>query len=408
MKRALSGKLPVSGAIVALAAASQFGPGAAAWAQQAQTTAPAAEAAPPASTAMTTPSMTGPLVANPNPWSFEDTFGDKLYLTGVISGLGMVQSNPVPPDKMSRADLSNGQFMLQKTEGLFQFYVQVGGYALPAVGAPYISVKRGTGDFFDPVPVAYGKIAPTDEFSFQFGKLPTLIGAEYTFTFQNMNIERGLLWNQEPAISRGIQGNYTLGPVAFSVSLNDGFYSEHYDWITGSAAWTIDKLNTLTVAGGGNFSTTFKSTLATPIAQNNSDIINLIYTYSNAPWTITPYFQYTNVGKSATLGFGHDASTYGGAILASYAVNDNVSVAGRAEYISSSGSIKNGAPNLLYGPGSSAWSVTFTPTYQEGIWFVREELSYVQADSTTPGLAFGRGGNNHSQARVMIEGGVVF
>jgi hypothetical protein len=223
-----------------------------------------------------------------------------------------------------------------------------------------------------------------------------------------MNIERGLLWNQEPAVSRGIQGNYTLGPVAFSVSLNDGFYSEHYDWITGSAAWTIDKINTLTVAAGGNFSTTFKSTLATPIAQNNSDIVNLIYTYSNAPWTITPYFQYTNVPKSAKLGFFHDASTYGGAILASYAVNDNVSVAGRAEYISSTGSLASGSPNLLYGPGSDAWSVTFTPTYQEGIFFVREELSYVQAISTTPGLAFGRSGNRKSQARVMIEGGIIF
>jgi len=357
--------------------------------------------------------MTGPLVANPNPWSFDDAFGNKLYLTGVISGLGMVQSNPMAPfglpsDRLSRADLSNGQFMLQKTEGLFQFFVQVGGYALPALGTPYISVKRGTGDFFDPVPVVYGKIAPTDEFSFQFGKLPTLIGAEYTFTFQNMNIERGLLWNQENAVNRGIQANYTAGPLAFSLSLNDGFYSEHYDWLIGSAAWTIDKINTLSVVGGGNFSTTFKSTLATPIAQNNSDIINLIYTYSNAPWTITPYFQYTNVPKSAKLGFGHEASTYGGAILASYAVNDNVSVAGRAEYIASTGSLANGAPNLMYGPGSSAWSVTFTPTYQEGIFFVREELSYVQAISTTPGFAFGRSGNNHSQARVLIEGGIIF
>ena len=407
MGRVLSGKLPVGGAIVALAAASQFGVSGEAWAQQAETAAPAAEAAP-ASTAMTTPTLTGPLVANPNPLSFEDPLGSKIYLTGVISGLGMVQSNPVPPDKMSRADLSNGQFMLQKTDGLFQFFVQAGGYALPAVGAPYISVQRGTGDFFSPVPVVYGKLAPTDEFSFQVGKLPTLIGAEYTFTFQNMNIERGLLWNQEPAISRGIQGNYTLGPLAFSVSLNDGFYSEHYDWITGSAAWTIDKINTVSVVAGGNYSTTFKSTLATPIAQNNSDIVNLIYTYSNAPWTITPYFQYTNVPKSAKLGFGHDASTYGGAILASYAVNDNVSVAGRAEYISSSGSLASGSPNLLYGPGSNAWSVTFTPTYQEGIWFVREELSYVLADSITPGLAFGRSGNRKSQARVMIEGGILF
>ena len=82
--------------------------------------------------------------------------------------------------------------------------------------------------------------------------------------------------------------------------------------------------------------------------------------------------------------------------------------AGRAEYIASTGSVANGAPNLLYGPGSTAWSVTLTPTYQEGILFVREEVSFVQANSITPGLAFGRGGNARSQARVMVEGGVLF
>ena len=37
------------------------------------------------------------------------------------------------------------------------------------------------------------------------------MGAEYTFTFQNMNIERGLLWNQETAVNRGIQVNQALG-----------------------------------------------------------------------------------------------------------------------------------------------------------------------------------------------------
>jgi Putative beta-barrel porin-2, OmpL-like. bbp2 len=37
--------------------------------------------------------------------------------------------------------------------------------------------------------------------------LPTLIGAEYTFSFQNANIERRVLWNQENAVNRGIQLN---------------------------------------------------------------------------------------------------------------------------------------------------------------------------------------------------------
>ena len=217
---------------------------------------------------------------------------------------------------------------------------------------------------------------------------------------------------QEPIISRGVQANYTLGPVAFSLSLNDGFYSDSYNWLTGSAAYTIDKANTLTVAAGGNFghtsknvvSTTLPPTFKSPFFYNNSDIFNIIYTYSAAPWTITPYFQYNHVPSG--LGFISDNATVGGAILASYAVNDNVSVAGRAEYIGSTGNANS--PNLLFGPSSSAWSLTFTPTYQEGIYFMRQELSYVHANSITNGFAFGKAGNQRGQGRVMIEGGVIF
>ena len=53
-------------------------------------------------------------------------------------------------------------------------------------------------------------------------------------------------------------------------------------------------------------------------------------------------------------------------------------------------------------------SVESRPTYQQGIFFVREEVSFVQANSITPGFAFGKSGGSHSQARVLIEGGIVF
>jgi hypothetical protein len=423
MQRNLWAKLPVGAAFLAAAAAWQFGTAASVSAQQplvppppAAVVAPAPET--PTPTAMAAPSMTGPLVANPNPYGFDDPFGvfGKVYVTGAISGLGLVQSNPGLGDRVFHGDISNGQVILQKPDGIFQFYVQAGIYSFPSLGTPYVSADRMTGDTFTPLPVAYAKLAPTDEFSIQAGKLPTLIGAEYAFTFQNMNIQRGLLWNQEPIISRGVQANYTLGPVAFSASLNDGFYSDSYNWLTGSAAWTINKENTLTVVGGGNFDHTDKNAFSgtlpvvvkTPFFQNNGSIFNIIYTYNAAPWTITPYFQYTTVPRNLFLGATKGAETWGGAILANYAVNDNVNVAGRAEYISSSGSLASGAANLLYGPGSSAWSLTFTPTYQEGIFFVREEVSFVQANSITPGLAFGRSGGSHSQARVMLETGIIF
>ena len=422
MKRILWVKLSIGAAMLTATAAWQLGTAGCAWAQQPYPPPPPLVAAPapeaPASTAMAAPSMTGPLVANPNPYSFDDPFGyfGKIYVTGALTGLALVQSNPVAGDHLFRGDASNAQLIVQKPEGLFQFYVQAGMYALPALGTPYVSAWRTTGDTFTPLPVAYAKLAPTDEFSIQAGKLPTLIGAEYAFTFQNMNIERGLLWNQEPVISRGVQANYTLGPLAFSASLNDGFYSDSYNWLTGSAAWTINKENTLTLVGGGNFdhtdknavSTTLPVVAKTPFFQNNGDVFNIIYTYNAAPWTITPYFQYTSVPRNPFLGAIKGAETWGGAILANYAVNDNVNVAGRAEYISSSGSLGGGNANVLYGPGSSAWSLTFTPTYQEGIYFLREEVSFVQANSTTPGFAFGKSGGSRSQARLLLEAGIIF
>ncbi|MGT2492307.1 outer membrane beta-barrel protein [Cupriavidus basilensis] len=45
----------------------------------------------------------------------------------------------------------------------------------------------------------------------------------------------------------------------------------------------------------------------------------------------------------------------------------------RLEYIGSTGSAAGGAPNLLYGPGSAAWSFTVTPTYQYKRFFARAE-----------------------------------
>lgn len=352
--------------------------------------------------------MVGSLVANPKPMSFDGGPLGKIYFTGAASGLALFQNDPVAGDHHDHVDFSNGQFMLQNTEGLLQFYVQAGAYSLPALGTPYFHVGKTTGDFYGPVPVAYLKLAPSDTFSIQAGKLPTLSGAEDTFTFQNVNIERGLLWNQENAVNRGVQVNYTAGPLALSASLNDGYYSNKYNWVSGSAAWTVDKVNTLTLVGMGNFGRTTKATLATPLAQNNSMMIDLIYTYNNAPWTITPYLQFTNVPADAVLGFGHDASTFGGAVLANYAINDNVNLAGRWEYISSTGNLANGAANLLYGPGSSAFSFTMTPTWQDGIYFLRADTSVVAAFGAPAGFAFGKSGNTKTQARWVLEAGVIF
>jgi hypothetical protein len=365
------------------------------------TSEPKAEEAPVLS--LTTPVMPGPLIANPDPLNLDTGFPfGKVYFGGAISAMGLVQSQKVSGNNTVTGDFPSALVWLQNNEGPLQFFAMAGGYSFPALGTKYFHIDKITGDTFGPVPMAFGKFVLTDEVSMQVGKLPTLIGAEYVFTFQNMNIERGLLWNQEPAISRGIQGNYSSGPLTVSLSLNDGFYSNNYNWISGLASYAIDKANTISVAAGGSYKSVSRSSFVTPPPQNNSRIVNLLYTYNSEPWTITPYFQYTDVPSIASLGI-VGAQTYGGAILANYKVDDNISIAGRAEYIASSGS-----GNVLYGAGSSAGSLTVTPTYQLGIWFIRGEASVTHAFDITDGTAFGKNGNAQTQVRGLIETGIVF
>jgi len=208
-----------------------------------------------------TPAMAGPLVVNPNPLTLDlGPLGDKVYITGAITGYAYAQDQPTKfsifDDNPAGFDLANGQVFVQKTDGMFQYFIQAGAYSLPNLGFPWLKSSVAMNQLWGVVPQAFVKIALADNFSIQAGKLPTLIGDEYTFTFENMNILRGLLWGQEPAVSRGVQVNYSAGPVALSVSWNDGYYSDRYNWLSGLAAWTIDPENTLALAAGGNIGST--------------------------------------------------------------------------------------------------------------------------------------------------------
>jgi len=372
--------------------------------------APAAPAAAPTSP-VSTPSMEGPLAVNVKPLSFDIPDFGKIYVSGVVSGLAFTENALFPGDRNSLADVDNAQVFVQKVDGEFQFFVQAGAYSLPSLGAGYLTAGNATTDLYGPLPQAFVKIAPNANFSIEAGKLPTLVGAEYTFTYENMNIFRGLLWNQETAVSRGVQANYTAGPVAFSVSWNDGFYSDRFNWLSGAATWTINSSNTLELVVSGNLGTTdYSKSLATPLVQNNDQSLdNLIYSYTSGAWILQAYVQYAEAPANASLGYWNSGSTTGWGVLANYAVpNTSFNLSGRVEYISSSGSQTDGSPNLLYGPGSNAWSFTFTPSYQSGPLFTRAEISYVSASGTEGGLALGPSGTDTSQVRFAVEAGILF
>ena len=374
--------------------------------QDAQTAPAAAPAAPAAPAALPTPAVTGPL-ANLPPAIFDAGPFGKIAVNGFVSGMGLAQSNHVPGDDTTHADLSNGQVFIQKTDGWFQFYLQAGAYTLPALATPFLGTNNTLTNFYGPVPQAFVKLQAGKNTSFLIGALPTLIGAEYTFTFENMNVERGLLWNQENAVNRGIQVNQTMGKFSASLSWNDGFYSDRYTWLWGSLAYTNGP-HTLSFVGGGNLGQTKFQNLATPV-QNNGSIYNAIYTYSKGSWIIQPYYQYTDVPTNAKIGVLKGASTNGAAILLSRAFKKGFSLPVRWEYIASSGNKTDpGLVNLMFGPGSKGTSITVTPTFQYGGFFFRGDVAFVHAIDFTPGSVFGPLGTKENQFRVMGEIGFVF
>jgi hypothetical protein len=336
----------------------------------------------------------------------------KIEVTGILSGIGLFGNNPQTylGDTEGHVDLSNAQIFIQKTSGWFQFFLQGGAYNLPALGFPFAKTGTTTTATYGPFPVGYAKLVKGN-FNVEIGSLPTLLGDEYTFTFENMNIERGLLWGQEPAISRGIQLNETYKKLTLSFGWNDGFYSDRYTSLSGLLAYAFNASNTLSFVASGNAGSYVRigpAALPTPAFQNNEQIYNLIYTYTKGNVTISPYYQYTVVKSDPAL-YGTGAHTNGGAVLANYNFKHGFSLAVRPEYIKSSGSATTGEANLLsYGSGSGAFSFTVTPTWVKDAFFLRGDFSFVHITDLTTGAGFGINGANTNQARGAIEAGFMF
>jgi hypothetical protein len=345
----------------------------------------------------------------------------QIGVQGVVSGLGFYQDNPqgtvagTLASKHVGADISNGLVIVQKSSGLVQFTLEAGAYSFPTLASGFTSASQTINDF-GALPVAYVTLAPSKAFSVEIGKLPTLIGAEDGFTFQNLNIERGLLWDVEPIVSRGVQANYSMGPLSASLSWNDGYYSNRYNTVSGDLTWTIDGSNSLEFYASGNLGKAGGSTNNTYGAANIADgaddstIYGLIYTYNHGPLTIEPYLQYMRTPAQPGIDLNHGFSNYGGAVLASYSFTPTFSLTGRVEYLGVSGHPGLGQESYASGvtdlpEDSHAWSVTLTPTYQAGDFFLRGELSYVTASCPT-GLGFsGATGQGTTQLRGLIETG---
>ncbi|WP_310476544.1 outer membrane beta-barrel protein [Sandarakinorhabdus sp.] len=269
---------PISLLARALAGAALLGAGAAA----------AQDAPPPL-----LPGLSGPISYNPKPLSV-DLGGSKIYISGIASGFVGTQSNTTPGVASSFADVSNAQVIIQKPEGVFQFLVQAGLYRHETLGLPYARAATFTDATYGPVPQAWVKIAPSSAFNVQAGILPAMIGLEAPFSFQNLNIERGVLWGQENVLTRGVQANVTAGKITAGLALTDGFFSGKFNWLSGIVSY-VDGPHTLSLVLAAALDRNARSTFSTPVVQNNSTMFNVIYSYAGEKWLVQPYFQYARV-----------------------------------------------------------------------------------------------------------------
>jgi len=325
-------------------------------------------------------------------------------LTNGVNATGSLDT-PNGADRASRSNVSNLSVLVGKPNGDFRFGVMAGLYSIPVVGFAgnkTADPNANTG-LYGPVPLGYVEYAPSAAFNLTVGKLATLIGNESTYTHQNTNIQRGIVWNMETAVSRGVRFTTAQGPLTVNLGINDGFYSGRYLGFEGSLGVTP----TPSFGYAFNFEIPNASAPANPTASiANRRLYNPSLTFASGKWQFQPNVLFVDSPVSATLGYTRDEQAFGAVLPASVSLSSVWSAAFRVEYGKNGSNPSDTSPNanlLGYGPGSSAWSYTLTPAYKNKSILARAEFSQVSVTNFTPGLAFGTAGTRANQSRIAIE-----
>jgi hypothetical protein len=341
---------------------------------------------------------------------------DRLGLwtvTPVASALAYSQTNP----NAGAGDISNAQLLIQKSDGDLRFFIQTGLYSIPELGKPIPRTVSNTVNTFGYIPNASVSYSIDQNWSITAGKLASMGGYESTMTFQNLNIQRGLLWDQTSSVSNGTVVNYVKDDLSLALTWNDGYYSNKMNWLGASGSYQLNSKESIGLSWVGSTSGNSQNTNNTPLLQNNSQIVNATYKYNGDRWYIAPYLQYTAIPLNGSIGITSQYQTYAVALLANYRFptknleglgSARISLPFRVEYIQENGGSATSIDSILYGPDSRAVSLTITPTIQIDKYFARVEGSLVQVSNQQSGLGFGSYDTKSAQYRVMLEVGLLF
>jgi hypothetical protein len=148
-----------------------------------------------------------------------------INVSGALTVYTIHSNNKALNDnKKTRYDVGSTIISLSKSAEPLSFTLIGGAYAVPGAGLGLSKTSQST-DLFSPIPVAYVEYSPMKGLSVQAGKLPTIIGYESAFTYQNNYIQRGLVWNMQPVINNGVRITYSTDLFFVKLGVNDGFYT---------------------------------------------------------------------------------------------------------------------------------------------------------------------------------------
>lgn len=299
-----------------------------------------------------------------------------VSISANIDGYSVASASGPP-----HADLGDALFTISRNSGVFRYEAVAGAYALPVVGlapVPTFSSSGGVREF-GYLPIAYAQWAPSARFSLTAGLLPSLLGQENPFIFQNATIERGLAWNLEPTISRGVRAGTALGKFTADLEYDDGYYSGTHRALEGLVGWIFS------ADDGAQFAWILPQA-KTPPTQSasvaNKSEYDLMVEKRVGRLQLQPYWLWVDSPADPGLGYTRNETAFAQALLAEYVFGATWSLAGRYEVLHGSSSASDESANadlVGFGPGRSVYTLTLTPTFQAANYTVRIEYAFAGA-----------------------------